>query len=313
VNPLLQPKLGSWKKDWDFTFIGILVSIFIIWRLGTVAAFSEKCWIILLVSLMGVRKYRNDVPWNKFLLVGIPFLGLFYYFNSNGASFWWRIANWMFENNKHVWKWDNFMNSIPLNSGEWARWFHTPGLDKAMGWIYNWGFTLPLWICIFYAFWSRSLKKMLTYVFSGHLMQLPLILPFYNLILLREVWFVKGQPDLLFRHFASDNDRLVYVMNCFPSMHTSISFAIMLLALREKDRIFKTIIVSFTATVIFSTLYLQIHWVLDIFAGLGLGYIAVKLADLLVWFLSNKVIPSKWKQFYSDPAKTAVASVPASL
>ncbi|OXM88279.1 hypothetical protein CF651_02990 [Paenibacillus rigui] len=286
---------------------GIIVSIFLIWRIGVAGGWSSACWVLLLVCLLGVRKDQIDVDWKRFFVFGIPMLGVFYYFYGTGNGFWWKIANWMFENNRHPWTWDNAMNSIPLNNAAWARAFNTPALDKAFVWIYNYGFVLSLWICIVRSFWTKSMKKMLSYALSGHLMQFPLILPFYNLILLREVWWVKGQPDLLGRNFATENEMLVNVMNCFPSMHTSISFAMLLLALREKDRIFKYMMVTYCASIIFSTMYLQIHWVLDVFAGMAFAYGTVKLADLVINY-GSRLLPSWFKSFYEGKKDTKYAT-----
>lgn len=134
------------------------------------------------------------------------------------------------------------------------------------------------------------------------MLQFPLILPFYNLILLHEVWYVNKQPDLLHRVFADENSLLVAVMNCFPSMHTSISFAMLLLALREKDRIFKYMMVTYCSAIIFSTLYLQIHWVIDVIAGMIFAYGTVKLTDLLIRIGSTHALPAKFKQFYRKRA-----------
>ncbi|MFD0680928.1 MULTISPECIES: phosphatase PAP2 family protein [unclassified Paenibacillus] len=287
----------------DWTMYGIIASIYLIWRIGTAGNWSPACWVLLLLCLLGVRKDQIDVEWKRFFIFGIPMLYVFYYFYGTGNGFWWKIANWMFENNRHPWNWDAWMNSIPFNDGAWARTFNSPSLDHAMVWIYNYGFVLSLWICIVRSFWTRSMKKMLSYALSGHLMQFPLILPFYNLILLREVWWVKHQPDLLGRVFATENELLVSVMNCFPSMHTSISFAMLLLALREKDRIFKYMMVAYCSSIIFSTMYLQIHWVLDVFAGMAFAYGTVKLADLVI-HLASKFLPSSFKGFYGKKGKT---------
>lgn len=298
------------KQDW--TMYGIIVSIFLIWRIGTVGGWTKECWILLLICLAGVRRDQIDVEWKRFFLFSVPLLGVFYYFYGSGNGFWWKIANWMFENNRHVLRWDDMMNSIPLNSAGWVRnMFKSPGLDKAMMWIYNYGFVLSLWICIVRAFWTKSIKKMLSYALSGHLLQFPLILPFYNLILLREVWWVKGQPDLLHRNFASENELLVNVMNCFPSMHTSISFAMLLLALREKDPIFKTMMTTYCAAIIYSTMYLQIHWVLDVFAGMLFAWGVVKLSDLILYLGSSKLIPSKFKLFYRGKNVNAADTIAA--
>ncbi|CAN7592005.1 phosphatase PAP2 family protein [Paenibacillus sp. LjRoot153] len=295
-------KLNELIKSQDWTMFGIIASIFLIWRIGTVGNWSTECWILLCICLLGVRKDQIDVDWKRFFLFGIPLLGVFYYFYGTGNGFWWKIANWMFENNRHPWRWDSYMNAIPLNSGGWARWISTPFLDRAMVWVYNYGFVLSLWICIVRSFWTRSIKKMLSYALSGHMLQFPLILPFYNLILLHEVWYVNKQPDLLHRVFADENSLLVAVMNCFPSMHTSISFAMLLLALREKDRIFKYMMVTYCSAIIFSTLYLQIHWVIDVIAGMIFAYGTVKLTDLLIRIGSTHALPAKFKQFYRKRA-----------
>ncbi|WP_248925422.1 phosphatase PAP2 family protein [Paenibacillus hamazuiensis] len=295
----MKERINDIIRSQDWTMYGIIASIFLTWRIGVVGGWSSSCWVLLLVCLLGVRKDQVDVDWRRFFIFGIPLLGVFYYFYGSGNGLWWKIANWMFENNRHPWTWDDLMNSIPYNDAAWARAFNHPRLDKLMVWIYNYGFVLSLWVCLIRSYWTRSIKKMMSYALSGHLLQFPLILPFYNLILLREVWWVKKQPDLLGRHFETQNDLLVNVMNCFPSMHTSISFAMLLLALREKDRIFKYVMVTYCASIIFSTMYLQIHWVLDVIAGMLFAYGTVKLADLLI-NVSTKLIPAKLKGFYGQ-------------
>ncbi|OGX68715.1 MAG: hypothetical protein A2189_07385 [Paenibacillus sp. RIFOXYA1_FULL_44_5] len=290
----------------DWTTYGIIASIFIIWRIGTEGNWSKGCWILLLLSLLGVKSDQVDQEWKRFFIVGIPLLGLFYYFYGAGDSIWWRIANHLFHNNKYMFQWDQLFNSIPYNNGSFARVIHTHFLDQFMIWVYNYGFVLSLWISIVRSFWTRSIKKMLSYAMSGHLLQFPLILPFYNLILLHEVWYVRGQPDLLHRQFASHNQLLVEVSNCFPSMHTSISFAMLLLALREKDKIFKTIMVGYCSAIIFSTMYLQIHWVIDVIAGMLFAYATVKISDFILAYASAKLIPGKVSKLYKERSTVAV-------
>jgi membrane-associated phospholipid phosphatase len=82
-------------------------------------------------------------------------------------------------------------------------------------------------------------------------------------------------------------------------MHTSISFAMLLLALRENDRIFKYMMVSYSSAIIFSTLYLQIHWVLDLVAGMVFAWLIVKLTDFLIRFVSAQ-LPKRLTMFYSS-------------
>ncbi|WP_243734946.1 phosphatase PAP2 family protein [Paenibacillus turpanensis] len=288
-------------KGIDWSMIGILASIFLIWQIGLSFHWDKKAWLLLLVCLIGVRKYANKQMSPYFFAVVVPTLVVFYFVSKSGPGFWWGIADSLFKNSKHIWVWDDFMRSIPLNDAAWARFFHWDTLDYYMRWIYNLGFVLPLWLGIIYCVFSGRLADMFRFVLSGHIMQLPLILPFYNLILLREVWWVKGQPDLLLREFADENAKLVTVMNCFPSMHTSIAFAMMLLALRQKDPVFKWVMAVYCGSIIWSTLYLQIHWVLDLFAGMLFAYGVVKLADGIVYLVKEKLMPARVKQAWQAP------------
>ena len=56
-----------------------------------------------------------------------------------------------------------------------------------------------------------------------------MIMPFYTLFRVDEVWSVLGHPDLLRRGW-DDATRLNIGANCFPSMHTSVAYAILLLS-----------------------------------------------------------------------------------
>jgi membrane-associated phospholipid phosphatase len=295
---LLRMKLEKWVESQDWTMYGMVFSVFLIWRIGAIGGWSKGCWILLAVCLVGVRKDQSDIEWTRFFAFGIPLLGVFYYFYGAGNAVWWELANWMFQNNKHPLHWDELMQAIPLNTGAWARTFSSEALDEFMVWVYSYSFVVSLWICIVRSFWTKSVKKMLSYALSGHLLQFPLILPFYNLILLREVWYVNNQPDLLQRQFTDENALLVNVMNCFPSMHTSIAFAMLLLARRETDGVFKTTMVAYCVSIIFSTMYLQIHWVVDVLAGMAFGFGAVKLADGLIHVVSARLVPARLKAIY---------------
>ncbi|WP_137291199.1 phosphatase PAP2 family protein [Natronorubrum halophilum] len=70
----------------------------------------------------------------------------------------------------------------------------------------------------------------------------------------------------------------------FPSLHTSLSIVVLLFAWRsrrESPRWFP--IASFVVTcVVFSTMYLGIHWLLDVVAGVALGVGSVIAAERVV-------------------------------
>jgi membrane-associated phospholipid phosphatase len=85
-------------------------------------------------------------------------------------------------------------------------------------------------------------------------------------------------------------------LNCFPSLHTSIAFSGFLLAMREKSKWFRWWIGIYSISIIVATLYLKIHWILDVLAGILFAYGSVKLTDLIV---NSNIFPYVTKNFFS--------------
>ena len=80
-----------------------------------------------------------------------------------------------------------------------------------------------------------------------------------------------------------------------------------LLVLREKNKIWKFVFSFFCLSVIFSTLYLEIHWVIDIFAGILLAYVTVKLVDFIL--AKGKMLLQKpLDKFYYKKSKAIYVS-----
>lgn len=78
--------------------------------------------------------------------------------------------------------------------------------------------------------------------------------------------------------------------NVFPSLHASLSGTAALLAYRTRAVYPKWFVVAIALaiSVSLSTMYLGIHWAIDVVAGLGLAYVSVALAGGLVgrWSVS---------------------------
>lgn len=120
-------------------------------------------------------------------------------------------------------------------------------------------------------------------------------IPFYLFFPVNEVWYFKpiGVQFLMlnvFPTFESTYRALSGLNNCFPSLHTSLSVTLALLAWRHQYKLWKLLAGLSAVIVIFSIFYLGIHWLSDMIGGVILGCFAafsgVKLA--------NRNYPFKW-------------------
>lgn len=248
---------------------------------------AHYVYLLLAVACWGVQGDRVPISWKRFLKIGIPLvlfpILMWRYF----PPLWNEVVYWQLGTRVHLVDLDNFFRSIPGNDGWMFRVIQTPWLTDYFRWIYANGFTLPVLIPVFRSFLAKDSLKMIRYSLSAHVLQFILIFPFYLTIHVNEVWYVLGQPDGMARNL-SVADAAVVVVNCFPSMHTSVAFAMLLLAWREKDKLFRWVWTFFCLSIIYSTLYLEIHWVTDVIAGIFLALAAVKLGDWIISVISLK-------------------------
>jgi membrane-associated phospholipid phosphatase len=235
----------------------------------------------ILILLLDYRKDLDAPPsWKSFLPIGLPLLVLIGVLLEYAGPFWsWFLSKWLVEG--HLWHWDDLFRSIPYNDGSIFRSYQPEPFTWFMRWVYDYGFILAWGAALLRSFLLRSTTKMVRYTLASHMLQLPIIVPFYTAILLNEVWYVEGTPDGMARNLEG-TELLYTVRNCFPSMHTSVSFAMLLLAWRERGSLYRWGMVTYCALVIYSTLYLTIHWVLDVIAGIALGGFTVWLVDRLL-------------------------------
>ncbi|MBL0387216.1 phosphatase PAP2 family protein [Tumebacillus sp. ITR2] len=283
----------------------------VLYGITAVQNWGIGCILFILVALLGVQHDQKDIPWKRYLPLG--FLALLFPFvmYNYAGSFWEHVAGWQTKSVHHIFKWNDLFNSIPFNDGSFLWVWQPDWLTRFIGWVYWYGFTLSFWACMIRSFFTKDVKKMLHYAFAGFVLQVPLILLFYNTVFLQEVWWVKGLPDMLnpwYRDYTQ-SEYLVWVQNCFPSMHTSMAFAMLLMAMREKSKAFRWIMGTYCTLIILSTLYLKIHWVLDVLAGMLFAYLVVKLADGILK-LPNLLSRSKTKPSGLAHAQYAAAPEP---
>lgn len=240
---------------------------------GFILLFSFICFTV-------VSDLQRDIKIKSFLLIAIPYLLFISFALASGNNLWHKVLEWE-TNKKTIFNLNSLFSKIPLNDAAFARVFMPSWLTWYMKIVYNTGFVLAVAAPLLRAALAIDFKKMLRYTLSAHAFQVFIITPFYIVFRLQEVWVVNGHPDMLGRNLTGQG-LLETTLNCLPSMHTSIAFAMFLLVLREQNKIFKWVWGFYCLSIIYSTMYLEIHWVIDVIGGLILGYVTVKLVDFVL-------------------------------
>lgn len=109
-----------------------------------------------------------------------------------------------------------------------------------------------------------------------------LAIPFYLYFPVNEVWSyvpagVKFTMLEVFPNFEQEYRPLSGLNNCFPSLHTSISVTMALLAFRSGNRRWMVITSISAVVIVFGIFYLGIHWLTDMFGGVLLAILASTL------------------------------------
>ncbi|RED64141.1 phosphatase PAP2 family protein [Cohnella lupini] len=129
------------------------------------------------------------------------------------------------------------------------------------------------------AIYTHHKNMKLYYAFCvAVLMNYFLAVPFYLFVPVNEVWFVHPQIHFLlldvFPSFEREYRSLSGLNNCFPSLHTSISVTLALLASKSGIRRWAVFAWISASVIIFSIFYLGIHWFTDMVAGLLLALLS---------------------------------------
>lgn len=127
---------------------------------------------------------------------------------------------------------------------------------------------------------NRSKDRMMFYAICYAIMINYLVaIPFYLFLPVNEVWLHDPQHVRflmldVFPDFENQYRALSGVDNCFPSLHTSISVTLAILAVRSGIKRWAWFCSICACIIIFAIFYLGIHWLIDMCGGLVLATIA---------------------------------------
>lgn len=244
------------------------------------AQYTGYILLISFTSFTVVNEIRRDIKKIDFLIMAIPYIIFIFTIFIFGNTIWHYVLKW--EMSRAItFNLNSLFTKIPFNDASFTRVFKADWFTTYMKIVYTNGFALSVLIPFYRAALSIDFKKMLRYTLSAHIFQVFFITPFYVIFYIQNVWFVYGHADPLARNM-SHAEAAQSTLNGFPSMHTSIAFAMFLLVIRERNTIFKYVWGFFCLSVIYSTMYLEIHWVVDVIAGLIFGFLIVKLVDFVL-------------------------------
>ncbi len=175
--------------------------------------------------------------------------------------------------------------------------YATPELTAYFSYVYVYGYVFVL-IFPVVAYFALSDTRPLRELLTAYTLNYTLGLLCYVLVIAYgpRNWI----PDLVettmlynqYPQYQELTGEVNHNTNVFPSLHTSLSATVAMFAYRTRDAYPKWVPVAtlLAASVAVSTMYLAIHWAIDVTAGLCLGAISVVLSRRLVgrWSLSEE-------------------------
>jgi membrane-associated phospholipid phosphatase len=167
-------------------------------------------------------------------------------------------------------------------------WTWTP-LTWVMGWAYIIVFPAMVpWAMAVFDHLGEVRKNISLLI--GYIMNYLLVLPFYIFFPVRECHVFSSPEGEGFVRLALDDVHpaimtilrpMSGIDNCFPSFHTSLAVTVALFAIRSGRRAFAVVMTAMAAAIIFSTVYLGVHWLTDVGAGIIVGVVAYVLGEWL--------------------------------
>ncbi|AHG02187.1 phosphatidylglycerophosphatase (plasmid) [Halostagnicola larsenii XH-48] len=177
----------------------------------------------------------------------------------------------------------------------WFQAFASPALTQYFSFIYIYGYAFMLIFPVI-AYFALSDTYPLRKLLSAYALNYVIGLVIYLLVVaygprnlmpeMIETALYDFNPQ-----YQSLTSEVNHNTNVFPSLHTSLSATIALFAYRTRRSypIWFVVSVPLAVSVAISTMYLGIHWAIDVAGGIVLALVTVKASDQLVgrWSLSE--------------------------
>lgn len=105
------------------------------------------------------------------------------------------------------------------------------------------------------------------------------VLPFYIFFPVQEVWLYNSEKveflaPIAYPYISMDYRNMSGIDNCFPSFHTSMAVTMIILAHHSKIKSLYYLTLVLSVLTIISTMYLGIHWITDVVAGVIVAVVA---------------------------------------
>ncbi|WP_189028803.1 phosphatase PAP2 family protein [Paenibacillus albidus] len=158
--------------------------------------------------------------------------------------------------------------------------FYSPWLTPVIVFFYI--FMLQAVLAASLGIYALGNRVMLYATCYAIILNYAIAIPFYLFVPVNEVWSyapagVKFTMLDAFPRFEQEYRQLSGLNNCFPSLHTSISVTVALLAFRSGNRIWMVISSISAAFIVFGIFYLGIHWLTDMIGGVLLAVVSTSL------------------------------------
>jgi membrane-associated phospholipid phosphatase len=186
----------------------------------------------------------------------------------------------------------------------WLQSQATPAVTAYFSFIYIYGYVFLLVFPVV-AYFALSNTRPLRELLTAYTLNYTLGLLLYTIVIaygprnlmpeLVEALMYDTYPQ--YQHLTRQVNRNT---NVFPSLHTSLAATVTFLAYRTRDVYpgWAVVATILGVSVAISTMYLGIHWAIDVVAGIVLAYVSVELARVCVgrWSLPGWTTLAYWRR-----------------